>query len=205
LYARTSAGAKIHRRFAGRQTGVITVAGENERENRCSPVELRARLDYSDAQLLAECEVQRFRSGGPGGQHRNKVASGVRLRHKPSNLVTIGTESRLQNENRARALRRLRAAIALVARAPLPERIVWPDTVHVAHGQLRVSDKNPAIHHVIALVLDAFVTQGGRLSAAARGLGLSSSSLTRFLKKHPTAWREVARIRKEAGLPALRA
>jgi hypothetical protein len=170
----------------------------------CSNSELRARLDYDDARLLAECEVHRYRASGPGGQHRNKVSSAVRLHHKPSGLVAVASESRLQNENKTRALRRLRMAIALVARVPLPEKVAWPASVNVFEGRLRVSEKNPAIHHVVALVLDAFADSGGRLADAANSLGLTSSSLTRFLKEHPKAWREVARIRADAGLPPLK-
>jgi hypothetical protein len=170
----------------------------------CAKAELRARLDYDDARLLAECQVHRYRASGPGGQHRNKVSSAVRLHHKPSGLVAVASESRLQNENKTRALRRLRMAIALVARIPLPEKVVWPQTVNVAEGRLRVSEKNPAVHHVIALVLDAFAANGGRVADAARSLRLTSSSLTRFLKEHPKAWREVARIRGAAGLPPLK-
>ncbi len=171
---------------------------------RCSGAELRARLDYDDARLLAECQVHRYRASGPGGQHRNKVSSAVRLHHKPSGLVAVASESRLQNENKTRALRRLRMAIALVARVPLPERIVWPASVNVVEGRLRVSEKNPAIHHVVAFVLDAFAANGGRPGEAANSLGLTSSSLTRFLKEHSKAWREAARIRNDAGLPPLR-
>jgi hypothetical protein len=166
--------------------------------------ELRARLDYDDARLIAECDVHCYRASGPGGQHRNKVASAVRLHHRPSNLTAVATESRLQGENRARALKRLRAAIALVARLPLPETITWPDSVDLAQGRLRVSEKNPGLHHVIALVLDAFDAKQGRLADTARALGATSSSLTRFLRDHPKVWREVARIRAEAGLPALK-
>jgi hypothetical protein len=119
-------------------------------------------------------------------------------------LTAVATESRLQGENRTRALRRLRAAIALVARVPLPKEFVWPQLVDVSQRRLRVSAKNPAIHHVIALVLDALADSSGRVAEAANVLGLTSSSLTRFLRDHPHAWREAARIRHEAGLPPLK-
>lgn len=188
-----------------RKPGVKAIESKGESAKRCSNAELRRRLDFSDEQLLAECDVHRYRASGPGGQHRNKVSSAVRLRHRPSQLVAVGTESRLQNENRQRALRRLRAAIALVARVPLPDRVIWPETVDVVQGRLRVSDKNPAIHRVIALVLDAFAANRGRVADAAKSLGLTSSSLTRFLKDHSKAWREATRIRTDAGLPPLKA
>ncbi len=171
---------------------------------KCRAAELRKRLAFDDRRLLAECEVQRYRSGGPGGQHRNKVASAIRLRHKPSGLVAIAHESRLQQENQRRALRRLRQAIALVARAPLPQPMTWPERVQVSQGQIRVREDNPAFPEALALVLDALSEHGGRVSDAARALGLTTSSLNRFLKNHPKVWREAGRIRASAGLPPLR-
>ena len=44
-------------------------------------------LPESDEDLLRECEVETFRSSGPGGQHVNKTESAVRLRHVPWGVV----------------------------------------------------------------------------------------------------------------------
>ena len=140
-----------------------------------------------------------------GGQHRNKVASAVRLQHRFSDLTAIATESRLQGENKVRAIKRLREAIALAARVSLPQKITWPETVDVSRGSLRVSEKNPAYNQVIAIVLDALAEHEGRLSDTAKALELTSSSLVRFLKQHPKAWREAGRIRADAGLGPLKA
>src|SRR5947199_7787327 len=73
----------------------------------------------TDAQLLAQCEVDTYRASGPGGQKRNKTSSAVRLRHPPSGLLVIAEESRSQHENKARALRRLRQALYLKLRDEL--------------------------------------------------------------------------------------
>lgn len=59
------------------------------------------------AGLLAECRVDTFRSGGKGGQHQNKVESGVRLTHRPTGLVVTSREHRSQHRNRQAALERL--------------------------------------------------------------------------------------------------
>src|SRR5213593_3716169 len=75
--------------------------------------------ELTDAQLLAECEVDTYRASGPGGQKRNKTSSAVRIRHLPSGLIVIAEESRSQHENRARALRRLRQALYLKIRDDL--------------------------------------------------------------------------------------
>lgn len=61
-----------------------------------------------DADLLAECRVDTFRSGGKGGQHQNKVESGVRLTHRPTGLVVVSRKHRSQHRNREDALERLR-------------------------------------------------------------------------------------------------
>ncbi|MCK4340730.1 MAG: peptide chain release factor-like protein [Phycisphaerae bacterium] len=171
---------------------------------RLSDEQLRERLNYDDARLLAECEVHLHRVSGPGGQHRNKVSSAVRLRHRPSGLVVSGTERRSQHENKAKAVGRLREALALHARAPLPEQVAWPENIQIQDRRLRVNEKNPARHHVIALVLDALFACGGNHREAAQRLGVTASSLARFLAAYPKVWAEANRIRKEAGLPALR-
>ncbi|MFN2417177.1 MAG: peptide chain release factor-like protein, partial [Pyrinomonadaceae bacterium] len=66
------------------------------------------RLPESDEDLLRECEVETFRSGGPGGQHVNKVETGVRLRHPPSGVVVNCREERSQHRNKMNCLRKLR-------------------------------------------------------------------------------------------------
>jgi protein subunit release factor B len=77
------------------------------------------RIDYllaSDDQLIGQCEVDRYRASGPGGQHRNKTESAVRLRHRLTGVSAIGEDSRSQSENKHHAVRRLRSAIALEVR-----------------------------------------------------------------------------------------
>jgi len=70
--------------------------------------------------LLAECDVETYRSSGPGGQKKNKTESSVRVRHRPSGLVRIATESRSQTRNRVAALERLWLALQARARKPKP-------------------------------------------------------------------------------------
>src|SRR5438477_1106353 len=71
---------------------------------------------FTDAQLLAQCEVDTYRASGPGGQKRNKTSSAVRLRHLPTGLIVIAEESRSQHENKAKCQRRLRQALFLTIR-----------------------------------------------------------------------------------------
>ena len=61
-----------------------------------------------DRELLAECRVDTFRSGGKGGQHQNVTDSGVRLTHLPTGTVVASRRERSQHRNRQIALERLR-------------------------------------------------------------------------------------------------
>ena len=68
-------------------------------------------IPASDEELLAQCRVETFRSGGPGGQHQNVTESGVRLVHLPTGVRVTSREERSQHRNRALALERLRARL----------------------------------------------------------------------------------------------
>jgi protein subunit release factor B len=83
-------------------------------------------LPESDDDLLRECEVETFRSSGPGGQHVNKTESAVRLRHLPSGVVVTSQQERSQYRNKAICLVKLREKVGqLNYRAPkrVPTRI----------------------------------------------------------------------------------
>lgn len=70
--------------------------------------------------LLEECDVTPYRSSGPGGQKKNKTESSVRVKHLPTGIIRIGTESRSQSANKLQALERIRLAIAERNRRPKP-------------------------------------------------------------------------------------
>lgn len=56
---------------------------------------------------LADCEVQTFRAGGPGGQNQNKRDTGVRIIHPPSGARGESREERSQLQNKKLAFRRM--------------------------------------------------------------------------------------------------
>ncbi len=75
-------------------------------------------LALDDAALLSECDQEFFVAGGPGGQHRNKTASGVRLTHLPTEVSVTATERRSQAQNRSVALQRLRLGLRALTFVP---------------------------------------------------------------------------------------
>jgi len=57
--------------------------------------------------LKGECDIMAFRASGPGGQHRNVTDSAVRLKHRSTGIVVIGSRHRSQHRNLYDALERL--------------------------------------------------------------------------------------------------
>jgi len=168
----------------------------------------RAYLPLSDEELLAQCEVDRFRASGPGGQKRNKTDSAVRLRHRPTGLESVAVESRSQHENRAKALRRLRVTIALQVRETIADREGYTPSEAIAgrmRGQrIEVATKNPAYPEVVAEVFDVIEAHGWRLSDAAPLLAISTAALGRFLEGDPVVFRAANERRAALGLGLLR-
>lgn len=169
------------------------------------PEQIRRRLAWPDDKLRAECVVHTHRTGGPGGQHRNKTESAVRLHHRPSGLIVTGEERRSQHQNVANALHRLREAIATYFRAPLPQSFAWPPSVRIQAGRLKVSVENPGYFEVVGVALDALLVYRGVPQDAAAYLGVSTTSYVRFLAEEPRIWQEANRLRRGFGLIPLKA
>jgi protein subunit release factor B len=94
--------------------------------------------------LARECEITPFRSSGPGGQKKNKTESSVRVRHLPTGLTRLGTESRSQTRNREAALRRVWQALEQKSRKPKPRKKTRPTAASVARrleSKRRLSQK----------------------------------------------------------------
>ena len=92
----------------------------------------------TDEELLSQCRVETFMSGGKGGQHQNKTESGVRLVHLPTGVVVASREERSQFRNKAIALKRLREKLEKRNRRPKPRR---PTSVPKREKERRLSEK----------------------------------------------------------------
>ncbi len=79
----------------------------------------------SDSDLLGQCRVDVFRTGGKGGQHQNVTESGVRLTHLPTGTVVTSRRFRSQHANKRQALvtlRRRLTALNLREKPRIPTR-----------------------------------------------------------------------------------
>ena len=84
------------------------------------------RLPEDDETLLKECDVVPFRASGPGGQHRNKTLTAVRLLHRPSGVVVIGRRERSLTRNLQDAVGRLRLKLEKLLIEPKKRRPTKP-------------------------------------------------------------------------------
>ena len=165
----------------------------------------------ADDVLLRQCEVDTYRASGPGGQKRNKTSSAVRLRHVPSGLIVIAEESRSQHENKAKALRRLRKALYLELREPIPTLLPEAIALHPEYAAARSKDdrlhlgaKDPRFWPAVGVILDVLVAVELRISDAAELLGVSTGNLNGFLETDPKVWQQVNVLRARFGQKPLR-
>jgi protein subunit release factor B len=52
-------------------------------------------------------KIQTLKGSGPGGQHRNKTETGVRITHPESGAIGLATDSKSQSANKKAAFQRL--------------------------------------------------------------------------------------------------
>ncbi|MDQ3339807.1 MAG: peptide chain release factor-like protein [Myxococcota bacterium] len=164
----------------------------------------------SDDALIAQCEVDRYRASGPGGQHRNKTESAVRLRHKLSGVMAIGEDSRSQSENKLHAVRRLRSAIALEVREPVAIETFVPSArlaAFVAAGTAPLGAKTKLTGQYWASIgelLDLLVAGQLEIGTTAQRLGITTGALSKLLLHDDQVGRVVNDLRRGKGMRPLR-
>jgi RF-1 domain len=156
--------------------------------------------------LLRDCDEQRTRRGGPGGQHRNKTETAIVLTHRPTGVSGQASERRSLAENRRVAVYRLRLNLALAIRLPAPALRVLADVWRSRSRNQRIGvavdhDDFPA---VLAEAIDFLQADNVEPARAARRLGVSTSQLLKLLRSEPAAWTWLARQRTERSLPPLK-
>jgi peptide chain release factor 2 len=130
-----------HGDIAGLKTVTIRIEGDNaygllklergvHRFMRISPFDANKKRQTSFARVdlipilednaeikieKSDLEIDIYRASGPGGQHRNKVETAVRIRHIPSGIVVRSEGSRSQGDNKESAMAELRNRLAYAA------------------------------------------------------------------------------------------
>ena len=165
--------------------------------------------------LLKECQVKHTRGSGPGGQHRNKVATAVVIKHLPTKVSGQASESRSQKANMENAVIRLRVKLALSCRTqpePPPDAQAEDGATYqpsslwkgrVKGGKLAINEKHVDFPAVLCEALDC-IWREQDVKAASEGLGISTSQMVKLLAKEPVALQLVNGLRASGGLPPLR-
>jgi hypothetical protein len=157
-------------------------------------------------ELLTACEIRFVRRAGPGGQHRNKVSTGVVLLHNATGVQAEANERRSQAENRTVALFRLRVQFALEVRMQRTSDSVPSDLwrSRVIGGRIAVSPTHDDFPAMLAEALDTLAACNFDPKPASTKLGCSVSQLVKLLQKEPRALAQVNRQRQLGGAHPLR-
>ena len=172
-------------------------------------------------EMLSRCEFRTQSRSGPGGQHRNRTASGVFVTYRATEpaieITAEATEQRNQHRNRSVAIQRLRYVLAVSLRTTSPldcqgESGV-PVEMHSLEQELRQSyhksslklaEDNNAKPGLLAMLLNDLHVAGGQPSLVAPLWQVSTSRINACLRSHGPAWTLVNRIRSHHGRRPLR-
>jgi len=156
--------------------------------------------------LLQACTVQHTRGRGPGGQHRNKVQTAIRLVHRPTGIRAGASERRSQEQNLHVALRRLRLNLAVETRQPIGDPFTPTDLwqSRCRNRKISVNPDHTDFPAVLAEALDVVTAQSYDIKKSAGLLHVSSSQLIHLLKAESRAMAWVNARRVDHGMHPLK-
>lgn len=179
-----------------------------------TPVEIEY-IKLSDEQLMSQCEMDTYKSSGPGGQHRNKRETAVRLKHIPTGVIAQAAEDRSQHKNRASALTRLRTLLALKLRktvdledytppSELLQILPLKSTIRGSHVGSQIGPNNHKFALGMRALLDLLHAVGGSVADTAKILGLSTGALSRLILSDDSLRMAVNELRASKGMKPLK-
>ena len=158
-----------------------------------------------DDTILSQCVFDRQKTGGPGGQHRNKVETAVVLTHTPTGIHAKAAERRSVVENKRVALFRLRVRIAVEfrTRVPLgdPRSALWKS--RVKDGKIALNPEHRDFPAMLAEAMDVLAASNWEPKDAGLRLEVTPSQLIKLLKDEPTAMVRLNEERAKRGLHGL--
>jgi len=159
-----------------------------------------------EARLRKACTVEKGRSSGPGGQHRNKVSTHVTITHAPTGRAAQAGERRSAEQNRSMALTRLRLELAVHERVPVPAGEIRSELwrSRVKKGRIACSERHTDFPAMLAEALDVLDACGWDPAKAGTRLGCTPSQLVKLVAKHPPAMTHLNASRESRGMHPLK-
>jgi hypothetical protein len=151
-----------------------------------------------------------YQASGPGGQKRNRVYSGVRLKHCQLPVTATAAEFREVHKNVAMAILRLRLQLVFFLfsadnkemAAVMAESL--PKAEELARVRVGASDQHWDYPFTLLLVLHLLLYFKGHISEVSALLKISTASVVKFLKKNKAAWQILQHYRQYFALPLLK-
>lgn len=160
----------------------------------------------NDEALLKDVIFDFGRTGGPGGQHRNRKATSCTATHMSSDYSGKAAERRRQSENRKLAFSRLRRTLAIHLRRTITLDDYVPSKLWEERrqgDQFAINPKHRDYPHILAETLDIIFASDFNQTTAAETLLISSSQLLKIVSHEKAALKWLNDQRKERGLSPL--
>lgn len=171
-------------------------------------------LRMTEEKLMSQCEIDTFKASGPGGQHRNKRETAVRIKHRPTGIIAQAAEDRSQHMNRESAIARLRTLLALKVRKKVDLESYTPPQellqILPAKSTIKgdkspqIGPKNPKFVLGMQALLDLMHAVDGSVSDAAKYLGLSTGAVSRLILSDDSLRMAVNQIRASKDMKPLK-
>lgn len=81
-------------------------------------------------------KIEKFHSGGKGGQNVNKVETGIRIIHIPTRIAVVSTEERSQFMNKQKAIKRLQGILSAMEQENVAKQTnqAWKEHYELVRG-----------------------------------------------------------------------
>ncbi len=161
--------------------------------------DFQAYLDFfllDEQEAFKHCQEQSFSGTGPGGQHKNRVRTGIRLTHNVLKFTSECSQHREGKRNRREALRLLRLAIAYKHPFTFDElQVHWRKL-----PQSRINTQNPKYPIWLMCVVSLWKEGQFELKGLKSQSHWSSSAILRQCARDSSLWQWIQTHRQKLNL-----